>query len=306
MKKTMKKTIFIALAALLSLPFGAAAQEAVDSPSSSVAMPFLSIPRETKSLSMAGSDLFGGASSMLRDGSRLSAGASYLKWMGSGVTPYGCVNADVAYNTGGNVAVKAFISIDKGSEYELITEDGTPGETYSPNNMVVGANVAFAFTKEVAADVTVKRISQSIAPDASFSAFAADVILSAKLPVGVKLAGGVKALGTPVKEGVKKYSLPMSAVVSAGYANAFSDSFALDAEALVEYYMYGALRASAGVEAEIVKMVYVRGGYNLGLGDSLLPSFASAGLGVKYSMVKAELAYATLFNTISLGVRVDL
>ena len=59
------------------------------------------------------------------------------------------------------------------------------------------------------------------------------------------------------------------------------------------------MTAAAGVQYSFRDMVFARAGYHYGADKAVLPSFASAGLGVKFFGVELNVAY--LFASDALG-----
>ena len=78
-------------------------------------------------------------------------------------------------------------------------------------------------------------------------------------------------------------------------------NFEVDAE----YAFYGAFSAAFGAEYGFNDMIFARAGYRYG-GNSVLPSFASVGAGVKVAGIKMNVAYLLandlIGNTLSISL----
>ena len=72
-----------------------------------------------------------------------------------------------------------------------------------------------------------------------------------------------------------------------------------------DYFFKGGLAASFGATYAFDDMVFVRAGYRYG-GQTVVPSFASIGAGVKFIGIKLDLAYLiaseALGNTLALSL----
>ena len=80
---------------------------------------------------------------------------------------------------------------------------------------------------------------------------------------------------------------------------------AVDAQVDIDYYFDGALATALGAGYTFNDMVSLKAGYRAG-GDSVLPSFASVGAGVKFMGLKLDVAYLigteNMNNTLAIGL----
>ena len=123
---------------------------------------------------------------------------------------------------------------------------------------------------------------------------------------GLKAAVGISNIGSSVTSASgAKFSLPTSLTVGAGYSAKFADKHAVDAQVDIDYYFDGALATALGAGYTFNDMVSLKAGYRVG-GDSVLPSFASVGAGVKFMGLKLDVAYLigseNMKNTLAVGL----
>ncbi len=83
----------------------------------------------------------------------------------------------------------------------------------------------------------------------------------------------------------------MMAKLGVGYTRAF-DKHALSATAETDILFAGAVMAGAGIEYSFRDLLFVRGGYHYGAPHkAVVPSYGSAGLGVKFFGISLDAAY---------------
>ena len=272
------------LAACL-IPAAAMAQGPV-----SDALPFTQLDYNPASIGMGGTVVPSAAVLPLKE-VKLAGGLSYQNYMpdisatqyiGGGVA--GCLDK-LGYS----------FSFVRGTG-EII-EDGSVG-SYTPKEMLVNAGVSYAVLDRLAVGVNVKYAQEQPMLNYSNSAIAADVFVAGKFN-GIDFAAGLSSVGQKVKsQATGEYSLPSAIVASAGYAYELTEDNVVSARARVDSFFSGALAAGAGVEYCWSGMVCARAGYHYG-GDSIIPSYASAGLGLRYSVITLDAAY--LFASDVLG-----
>jgi opacity protein-like surface antigen len=84
--------------------------------------------------------------------------------------------------------------------------------------------------------------------------------------------------------------IPTACVLGFGYEAEIAENNSLTVQADVDYYFEGGPAASFGAEYDFKDMVFIRAGYRYG-GNSILPSFASVGVGAKFAGIKIDAAY---------------
>ena len=273
------------LAACL-IPAAALAQGPV-----SEALPFTQLDYNPASIGMGGTMVSSSATLPL-SGVKLAGGVSYQNYMpqisatayiGGGVA--GCLDK-LGYS----------LSFVHGTGEKLYIDD--VATDYNPTEMMVNAGVSYAILDQLAVGVNVKYAQEQPAQNYSNSAIAADVFVAGKFS-GLDFAAGVSSVGQKVKsQATGEYSLPSALIASAGYTYELTEDNVISARARVDSYFSGALAAGAGVEYCWSGMVCARAGYHHG-GDSIIPTYASAGLGFRYSGFTLDAAY--LFASDVLG-----
>ena len=274
------------LAACL-IPAAALAQGPV-----SEALPFTQLDYNPASIGMGGTVVPSAAVLPLKE-VKLAGGLSYQNYMpGISATQY----------IGGGVAgcldkLGYSFSFVHGSGEKIYIMDGAV-DNYTPTEMLVNAGVSYAILDQLAVGVNVKYAQEQPLLNYSNSAIAADVFVAGKFS-GLDFAAGVSSVGQKVKsQDTGEYSLPSAIVASAGYAYELTEDNVVSARARVDSFFSGALAAGAGVEYCWSGMVCARAGYHYG-GDSIIPTYASAGLGLRYSGFTLDAAY--LFASDVLG-----
>ena len=195
-------------------------------------------------------------------------------------------------------------AFQNGSPYTTVDASGNAGSSFTPTALLAGAGFGFRFTETLSAGATVRFASEKLSDKDSYSAIAADILVSFKKD-GLKAAAGVANLGTPVKSGKQSYSLPMSVKAGVGYGVDLSGN-KLNFGADLDYFFSGGLGAAAGTEFAFKDMVFVRAGAHIGTGRSPLPTYLSLGAGAKFSGFHFDLCFMTLNeaigNTLAIGL----
>lgn len=168
---------------------------------------------------------------------------------------------------------------------------------FAPSELSISAGASYAVMNCLSVGLALRYADSKLAEDASSAVFGADVALYFKKN-GIKAGLSVNNLGTKVKFLDRAYSQPMMAKLGAGYDLTLGKS-ALDFMAEVDVLFSGSLMAGAGCEYSFNEMVYVRAGYHYGSSVDVVPSYASAGVGV--SVFGAKLNFAYLFGSKTLG-----
>lgn len=174
--------------------------------------------------------------------------------------------------------------------YDITSDMGVVSQvngTFSPKEYTVGLGLAFAFTDNLSAGLTVRDVSSSLGPDAKANALSAGLSLfysKDALRAGLSLDN----LGGKVDYGEGGSSQPMAIKVGASY-DALKN---LSANAEADYYFSGGgFNAKIGAAYSIVDLVTLRAGYNYGASNSYVPSYASVGLGFKFAGVSLDVAF---------------
>ena len=283
----MKKLYSMILA--LSLPLGMSAQ-------TSEALPFMQLDFQPASLAMGSSHVHSAATLPL-GASPLDAGVAFETYMPA-------ISA-TNYISGGVAGLLDKIGLSLG--FTRGSGEPVTGEQFTPSEVLINVGASYAVLDWLAAGVNVKFAKEQLLSNYSNSAFAADMFVAGKVSE-FDFAAGLSSVGQKVaSSSTGSFSLPSAATVGCGYVYS-EDILSICARAKADYYFSGAVAAGFGAEFCYSGTALVRAGYHYG-GDSIIPSFASAGLGVRFREFTLDAAYLfasdILANSfaISAGVR---
>ena len=222
---------------------------------------------------------------------RMCAGASFGMWQ----PEFG--NDKIA---GAGVAVKATERLAFGAafkyfvmpSYEITGDSGTASRdgSFRPSEFNVAAGGSFAMTSYLSVGLTARVLHSTLADDVTANVFGADLGVYFRMK-GITAGISVNNIGTKAKFGESAYAQPMMAKFGAGYTHAFG-KHALGATVETDILFSGAVMAGAGAEYSFRDMIFVRCGYHYGnLDKPVVPSYASAGIGVKFFGISLDAAY---------------
>lgn len=236
---------------------------------------------------------------------RLSIGASGQIWAPDGVKSSNIAFGS-AFRTGERFGFSIGGAYQLGEEYMSTDETGNAAGTFTPNDLIVNAGAGFKIMESLAVGVNVRYAWQKLSYDNSYSAISTDVFLSYRIS-GMNITAGVSSVGSSVKSvSGDSFSLPTSACAGAEWSKHFPSNHGLRLLADADYYFSGNVTVAAGAEYSFKDSVFLRGGYHYGAKDNGLPSFASAGLGLKVKGLKFDAAYIlaseALSGTLTLGL----
>ena len=268
------------------------------------ALPFLRIDRDPATAAMGGiqavSDLqnpglvpFSGSNILF----------SYQNWAPKTVHSTN-LNLLGAFKVGDKMGITFTGAYQNGSPYTSVDASGNAGSSFTPTALLAGAGFGFRFTETLSAGATVRFASEKLSDKDSYSAIAADILVSFKKD-GLKAAAGVANLGTPVKSGKNSYSLPMSVKAGVGYGVDLSGN-KLNFGADLDYFFSGGFGAAAGTEFAFKDMVFVRAGYHYGDAEKAIPSYGALGLGAKFTGAHLDLSYILADNPLGGTLSISL
>ena len=285
----MKKTITVLLAALVcSLSF---AQE-------KVAMGFASIPHDPVSLSMGGVSAVSNVAVRSIDDTKLDVNAAYAMWAPQSGVSTSNINVNVFGKIGEKIGYDVEFANLSGKAYQLYSDTGIAAGTFKPADMAIKAGVSYNILSNLSVGVNVNYLSSKLASSASYSSVAADAMVAA-LFGGFKIAAGVTNIGGKVKgNDGNSYGLPTAATVLGAYKVEAGEKSVVNIAAQIDYFLSAGVRAGFGAGYTFNDLVSVRAGYCYG-GKSVMPSFASLGLGVKFSGFSINATYLTASKTVS-------
>ena len=275
---------------------------------SAQSMPSLIIPVDPVSASLAGSGIareatafavVDNASAMAFSQKEFALSAAYGAWAPE-TADSRHVSAGAFFRIGERVTAGVAGSYLADRSMDITDDGGVVTGSFSPGDIVAGAGVSYLLTDGLSLGVSGKLLRSVIAPDMSGTAFGGDVSLSYRRGA-LSAAAAVCNLGTSISYGSGSYAMP--ACVKVGVACTVA-GLLLSAEAGCLFE--GALGAALGAEYGIADIAFLRAGYHYGAENRGLPSFASAGLGVKLAGVEFNaaclLASDTLGGTLLLGL----
>ena len=219
------------------------------------------------------------------------AALSYAKWAPqsadatlAGLGAYYKLNDQIAFGLSGK------LYLDR--PYDIVGVTGVPAGTFAPKDIIVALGASYAINPELSLGATGRMIASSIGPEASGTAFCADIMANYVLG-SVNIAAGVCNLGSKISYGADSYALPALVKAAGSWSAA---GFTAGAE--VDYLLSGAVMAGIGVEYGLWDIVFIRGGFHYGDQTKALPMYASAGLGLKFAGIHLDAAFLTASKTL--------
>lgn len=176
--------------------------------------------------------------------------------------------------------------------YSGVTGGGTDirDSEFKPSEFGIAAGFSYAIIDCLSAGVTLRYAGSTLAPEAKAKVFGTDIGVFFKknaLSAGVSLNN----LGPKAKYSEAAYAQPMLAKLGLGYNLGMGESdifFSAQADVLFA----GGVMAGLGCEYAFKDMVFARVGYHYGSASAaVLPSYGSAGLGLKFAGVCLDVAY---------------
>mgnify|MGYP003300993432 CR=1 FL=1 len=285
----MKKLAYIAGALMLLMPAVAGAQ----------VLPFTSVEADAVSLGKAGTNLvetgsvanaaFSNAAVIPFYGEKFDVSAGYTLWQPSAVGS-NKLNVGAAFNLKQKFGVAVGFMYGMHKPYAGANSGGGVTGEFAPKDMHVNVGLAYRMTPYLSIGTNVGYASSVLAEGHSYGAVDADFFLMAKFS-DVRVTAGVANIGSKVTSASgAKYSLPTSIAVGAGYSKVFAVKHKVDVMLDADYYLQDGFAASVGAEYVFNDLASVRAGYRYG-GNTVIPSYASLGAGVKFVGVKLDLAY---------------
>ncbi|MBO4427054.1 MAG: hypothetical protein J5771_01025 [Bacteroidales bacterium] len=275
----MRKMLILAM---LLLPTAAFAVEP-----GTEAMPFLRLDFSPASLAMGASGPKT-AATLPFSRSDFSAGASYLRFAPE-LSP-------VTYISGG--AAGKYEEFGFSLDFTRGAGEKIYGTDDIPTDLVVKGGVGFTFNENYSAGVNLGYAQQSIMANYKTSSYVADFFAAGHFD-GLVAWAGFSTLGSSVgSEKTGEFPLPSSITVGGSLTAVETEHHLLRMNLAGDYYFSGTIALSAGAEYSFAQHAFLRAGYRYG-GDSVVPSFASAGLGLRFCGVELNAAY--LFASDVLG-----
>lgn len=279
-----KLFVKIVAAAVLAVSSGMAANA-----QKTVAMPFSAIPVNAADAAKAG---IGFTENPFITGRTLDVSAGYMSYSPSYI-PSSYLNLDAEY------CLKGRLSFTLTGVYGM-----------NPQQMLVGVGAGYRFLDFLSAKVNLKYLSDNPVTEVSYGAFGADIAVTGLFEISsasrIAAELGAYSLGTKITSASgMKFSLPSYARISGAYIHDIDQKNSFSILAQADYYLHNAFGAAIAAEADIADLISVRAGYNLGA-ENVLPSFASAGIGVHFIGIRIDAAYLfaneVIGNTLALSL----
>lgn len=303
----MKNIIkYITLISLFLIPVASQAQ----------ALPFVAADMDALSLSKAGANVtetssvansaFTNAAAIPFSEAGADIALGYTLWQ-PGAAKANVLNVAGAYNIKEKFGVAVGFRYGMNPAYSVADPSGASTATFRPSDIQANVGFAWRFLPYLSAGVNVGYASSTIAKGHSYGAVTSDIFVMSGFS-DFKVALGVSNLGSKVKSASgAAFSLPASVTLGAGYDNVFAKKHGVNAQLDADYYFAGSFAVALGAAYTYDDLVSVRAGYRYGA-DSVLPSFASVGVGAKYFGIRLDLTYliatgdSPLKNTLAVGL----
>lgn len=288
----MIRKTFISLAIVL-MPYIASAQ-------TSDALPFVRLGHDAVRESMAGAGMTSSSSIAWSSFDNSAAVAFSDNMVDAAISWHKDVNSSTNwFNAAGAWKIKDRLGLSMGLAYGLgeaydnwISPTETSG-TFTPKRMIGNIGASYLILPWLSAGANIHYATMTLAESYTYSAVSSDIFVMGRQNA-FSGALGIAHIGSKVKSlSGDSSSLPSSIKAGLGYENTALEGMVgynlyLDSD----YYFYSrGLSASAGVDITIADLVSLRGGYHYGNKDCIIPSYSSAGLGVKLMGAHIDYAY---------------
>lgn len=288
------KNRIVALAAFMLCGAGAFAQVpaslTINADASSMAMGGAGLAMDANAFTASET---GNAAAITLTDKTMSAGVNYMMYLPSDrMGNFAGAGAFYRINDRWGVALNGRYLGDRSLNMDNV--DGM----FSPSDFSVSAGVSFKILEGFSVGANLKYVGYNPVKGTMVSAFSADISLMYKYE-GLRLALAATNFGTGIKTplpegGHSEYDLPSMAKLGVGYDFDFCDDHRITAS-LEGDYLFLQNQAGFGIGAEYCydDMVFVRGGYHFA-GEqcySMMPSYGSVGVGLKFFNVFLNAAY---------------
>jgi len=262
----------------------------------SQAMLYSKIDQDPTSAAMGGASVAGRASyawtshyspaMMAFAESKGDVSLSYQNWA---PTASNYINLGGFYTLGDKLGLSAGAVYGTGEAIPNIDESGKQKGTFSPSDLMAGLAASYKINDVFSAGASVSYLSQDIYFKYSYNVISSNISVAAAVS-DFKVTAAVKSLGSQVESasGVK-FSQALSIGAGALYAKEVGRTGKVNAALEADFFTAGEFSAALGAAYTYDDMVSVRAGYHLG--DKIMPSYASAGLGVSVLGVHFDFAY---------------
>lgn len=212
--------------------------------------------------------------------------ASYQNWSPS-ATNY--INFGAFGKTGDKISLSGGAVYGSSKSFPVYDENGQAVGSFSPSDLMAGAALSYRVNKVLSAGASVSYVSQNVAKGQSYSAVSSNISVAAVVSDFI-VTVAMKSLGTQVESmSEDKYAQALSIGAGALYTKNLSKESKIQAVLEADFFTAGEFSAALGASYTYNDIVSVRAGYHLG--DKIMPSYASAGLGVELFGAHFDVAY---------------
>lgn len=300
-------SIFKTIVLVPALAAGFAATAAAQS---SEVLPFVSIERDPAVSAMAGAGVASGSASAFAAFRNAAAVALAEEKMDFAVSCQSWTpdamrssNMNVSYNCkfGDRFSLSAAAAYQTGGEYDVTDASGNTKGSFRPSDILFGIGAGYRISDGLGVGVNLKYAGSNVADNTSFGTAAADLFIQYRFSAFSVAAGAANVGGRITAEDGTAFDLPAAAVAGFSYSDDFGRS-SLQANVDLDCYFFsGNYAAAVGAEYGYGDTVFVRAGYRYASEGAVLPSFASAGVGVKFYGIRVDFSYLTLGGSMCLG-----
>lgn len=264
------------------------------------ALPSLLVPSNPESAAIAAASVAREANAFAVDNNaaaislsekRFAIGASWNFW-----APEQAANQIAGFSTYGRFGER--IGIGLSGKYviekpmDISSASGGILGSFTPSEIIGNLAVSVKLIDGLAVALTGKIINSSIGEGLSGTAFGTDISVAWHRKA-ISAGAAVCNLGSKISYGKESYSLPTLAKAGAAYT-----AFGLTASIEADYLFSGALAAGIGLEYNLFNVGFLRAGYHYGQQNMGLPSFASAGAGIRFAGLEFAATWLTASKTI--------
>ena len=235
---------------------------------------------------------------------KVDASAGYTSWQ-PGSVKASVISAGGAFKFGDKFGMAAGLAYEGYPEYVITDLTGYENGTFKPTSMQLGVGLSYKIISSLSIGANIGYATQTLAEGSTYGAIDADIYAMVKFD-GFKATLGVSELGGKVTSAAgTAFSIPTAANLGLGYTLKAGEKHGVDFNADLQYYLKDGVAAAVGASYAYNDMIFVRAGYRYG-GKTVIPSFASAGVGVKFYGVKLDLAYvlgsSAMANTLAMSL----
>lgn len=242
-------------------------------------------------------------------GKTADAAFSYQSW-----APDGVKSGNYNLGTGvkllnGRFGLALGGAYQKGQEYKIVNESGISAGAFTPKEMLINFGVGVLVTETLSAGANVRYASEKTTSDDKLSTVCTDFLITWHRKA-FNVSAGISSLGSSVKDSEDNdFGIPSSATVAGDFDKVFGDAHGVKVGADADYFFSGNFTFAMGAQYSWKDMLFLRAGFHYGNDDAVLPTFATAGAGIKFKGIRLEAGWLTgskaLKNTLTFGLGVS-